>query len=44
MTTPDKTDETAPLRRGRRVLRLTLIGLAALAAILLAASTALSGR
>jgi hypothetical protein len=44
MTTPDPTDHPLPVRRGRRALRLTVITIAVLAALLLAASTALSGR
>ena len=44
MTTPDQTDRPIPVGRGRRTVRLTLICLAAAAAILLGASIFLSGR
>jgi hypothetical protein len=44
MTTPDRTDHPMPARRGRRALRLTLIAVALLATLLVAASALLSGR
>jgi hypothetical protein len=37
-------DQTSPVRRGRRALRLTLIGLAVAAALLIAAGQLLSSR
>jgi hypothetical protein len=44
MTAPEPPDQPIPARRGRRTLRLTVIGLATLVVLLLGASVFLSGR
>jgi hypothetical protein len=44
MTTPDETDRAVPVRRGRRIVRITLLCLLVVAAILLGATPLLGSR